>query len=263
MASDPITILRIKRKRTEEPLEALLLQQQNEEKRLKRSNEDTSVLKVSATALPTIFRLAETVEEASFSNLDEARKLKDRISRRIQPGLSRPQTPTPIEERKEQLMQKQSDVSKKARYRVISQNRAKAMENMPPVLILDEDTEDVDDIMCNFIPMIKEYLTLNDREQKQEDEDDYVYDVYYRDDQEPNALNVNNVGSLVWFDDTTEYMDDNDTESEMGDVGDEDSNAEDYYQNDYPDEEDDHDDHDEFEEQYGYDLSSDDEDYSL
>ncbi|CEG65326.1 hypothetical protein RMATCC62417_02129 [Rhizopus microsporus] len=293
MASDPITILRIKRKRTEEPLEALLLQQQNEEKRLKRSNEDTSVLKVSATALPTIFRLAETVEEASFSNLDEARKLKDRISRRIQPGLSRPQTPTSIEERKEQLMQKQSDVSKKARYRVISQNRAKAMENMPPVvqsssekaaedlfqmyeavkddettakqpkLILDEDTEDVDDIMCNFIPMIKEYLTLNDREQKQEDEDDYVYDVYYRDDQEPNALNVNNVGSLVWFDDTTEYMDDNDTESEMGDVGDEDSNAEDYYQNDYPDEEDDHDDHDEFEEQYGYDLSSDDEDYSL
>ncbi|KAG1171289.1 hypothetical protein G6F70_007312 [Rhizopus microsporus] len=293
MASDPITILRIKRKRTEEPLEALLLQQQNEEKRLKRSNEDTGVLKVSATALPTIFRLAETVEEASFSNLDEARKLKDRISRRIQPGLSRPQTPTPIEERKEQLMQKQSDVSKKARYRVISQNRAKAMENMPPVvqssseraaedlfqmyeavrddettakqpkLILDEDTEDVDDIMCNFIPMIKEYLTLNDREQKQEDEDDYVYDVYYRDDQEPNALNVNNVGSLVWFDDTTEYMDDNDTESEMGDVGDEDSNAEDYYQNDYPDEEDDHDDHDEFEEQYGYDLSSDDEDYSL
>lgn len=108
---------------------------------------------------------------------------------------------------------------------------------------------------------------MNDREQKQEDEDDYVYDVYYRDDQEPNALNVNNVGSLVWFDDTTEYMDDNDTESEMGDVGDEDSNgkgintpffsfflililhtAEDYYQNDYPDEEDDHDDHDEFEE---------------
>ncbi|ORE02626.1 hypothetical protein BCV72DRAFT_214889 [Rhizopus microsporus var. microsporus] len=86
MASDPITILRIKRKRTEEPLEALL----------------------SATALPTIFRLAETVEEASFSNLDEARKLKDRISRRIQPGLSRPQTPTSIEERKEQLMQKQS-----------------------------------------------------------------------------------------------------------------------------------------------------------
>jgi hypothetical protein len=31
---------------------------------------------VSATALPTLFRLAETVEQKSFSNLDEAKKLK-------------------------------------------------------------------------------------------------------------------------------------------------------------------------------------------
>ncbi|EIE76374.1 hypothetical protein RO3G_01078 [Rhizopus delemar RA 99-880] len=84
--NNQLTILRIKRKRTEEPLDALL----------------------SATALPTVFRLAETVEEASFSNLDEAKKLKDRIARRIQPGTSRPQTPVSREERKEQLMQKQS-----------------------------------------------------------------------------------------------------------------------------------------------------------
>ncbi|KAI8067011.1 uncharacterized protein B0P05DRAFT_475672 [Gilbertella persicaria] len=83
--SDQLTILRIKRKRTEEPLEALF----------------------SATALPTIFRLAETVEQKSFSNLDEAKKLRDRISRRIQPGTSRPQTPTSIEDRKNKRVQEQ------------------------------------------------------------------------------------------------------------------------------------------------------------
>ncbi|KAI7908305.1 uncharacterized protein BX663DRAFT_424704 [Cokeromyces recurvatus] len=82
--SSQITILRIKRKRTEEPLDALL----------------------SATALPTLFRLAETVEQKSFSNFDEAKKLKDRISRRIQPGSSRPQTPT-LEDRKDRLVKEQ------------------------------------------------------------------------------------------------------------------------------------------------------------
>ncbi|KAG1148502.1 hypothetical protein G6F37_010846 [Rhizopus arrhizus] len=273
--NNQLTILRIKRKRTEEPLDALLLHQENEEKRLKKNNENKSVLKVSATALPTVFRLAETVEEASFSNLDEAKKLKDRIARRIQPGTSRPQTPVSREERKEQLMQKQSDVSKKARYRVINQNRSKTVEqNAPPVvqssaekaaqdlfqmfeavredetnnnnkqpkLFVDEDADDVDDIMCNFIPMIKEYLTLNEKEPE---DDDYVYDVYYREEHNP-VVNTSNVGSLVWFDGATEYMDDNDTDSEIGDVEDEDSNAEDYYQNDYPEEED-GDDHDEFE----------------
>ncbi|KAI9264623.1 hypothetical protein EDC94DRAFT_486180, partial [Helicostylum pulchrum] len=83
--SDQITILRIKRKRNEEPLDALL----------------------SAAALPTLFRLAETVEQQSFSNFDEARKLKDRISRRIQPGTSRPQTPTTSEDRKDRLVKEQ------------------------------------------------------------------------------------------------------------------------------------------------------------
>lgn len=78
---------------------------------------------VSAAALPTLFRLAETVEQKSFSDLDEAKKLKvcllvvvinhakylwqDRISRRIQPGTSRPQTPTTLEDRKDRLVKEQ------------------------------------------------------------------------------------------------------------------------------------------------------------
>lgn len=64
---------------------------------------------------------------------------------------------------------------------------------------------------------------MSDREESSEE--DYVYDVYYRDDQEHNPVNASNVGSLVWFDGTAEYVDDNDSESELGDFGDEDSNG--------------------------------------
>ncbi|KAG2208640.1 hypothetical protein INT46_001366 [Mucor plumbeus] len=283
---EQITILRIKRKRTEEPLDALLVHQENE-KRIKKNNEkQKSILSVSATALPTLFRLAETVEQKSFSNLDEAKKLKDRISRRIQPGTSRPQTPTSIEGRKDRLVKEQKEASNKARYRVIHQNRSKIDEDAPPVvqsssekaakdlfqmyeavkdednskqakLFVDDDIEDPDDIMCNFIPMVKEYLTLQEKEE--EKEEDYVYDVYYRDDENiEQSMNLMNVGSLVWFDEQSEYLDD-DSDSELGDNVDEDSNAEDYYQNDYPEEED----SDEFEDQHDYDLSSDEEDYVL
>ncbi|KAL1935103.1 hypothetical protein VTP01DRAFT_4243 [Rhizomucor pusillus] len=286
-----ITILRIKRKRNEEPLDALLLQDQSnapDEKRLRKEggNLSTSNLKISATAFPTIFRLAETVEENSFKNLAEAEKLRERIARRAQP-LSRPRTPETTEERKDKLMQDTMNKVRQARYRVINQNRARTLDdNTPPVvqsssekaaqdlfqmyeavredehqkqpkLFPDEDLAEDDDIMCNFIPMVKEYLTLNEKT-AEESEDDYVYDVYYRDDSNHNlGISSANIGSLVWFDEETQFMND-DSESEPGDYGDEDSNAEDYYQNDYPDEESD----EEFEDQYNYELSSDDEDYA-
>jgi hypothetical protein len=57
------------------------------------------------SAMPRLFRLAETVGEQSFKNVIEARKLKERITRRIQPG-SRPMTPD-LESRKEQRVEKQ------------------------------------------------------------------------------------------------------------------------------------------------------------
>lgn len=107
---------------------------------------------------------------------------------------------------------------------------------------MDDDTEDPDDIMCNFIPMVKEYLTRKVffstqkdlksdiilvlvQEKETEKEEDYVYDVYYRDDSSfEQAINSKNVGSLVWFDDSSEYLDD-DSDSELGDNVDEDSNG--------------------------------------
>ncbi|KAI8878079.1 hypothetical protein K501DRAFT_288072 [Backusella circina FSU 941] len=290
-----LTILRIKRKRTDEPLEALLVQENEKKAKLnskdiykKAAAEAAASSSATLSQVPTMFRLAETVEKKSFSNLDEAQKLRERIRTRIHPGSSRSQTPT-MEEKKDRSVKEQMAAGRKARYRVIDQNRSKLDDNMPPVvqsaeekaldemfkihdaikddeedkkgknpkLLLDDDLEDPDDIMCNFIPMIKEYLTLNDKDEEKED-DDYVYDVYYRDDSHHQTdMKGVNIGSLVWFDEVAEYLDD-DSDSELGDYVDEDSNAEDYYQNDYPDEED----SDEFEDQRDYVFSSDDdEDY--
>lgn len=63
------------------------------------------------------------------------------------------------------------------------------------------------------------------QEKEVEKEEDYVYDVYYRDDNSlEQGINSKNVGSLVWFDDSSEYLDD-DSDSELGDNVDEDSNG--------------------------------------
>lgn len=63
------------------------------------------------------------------------------------------------------------------------------------------------------------------QEKEEEKEDDYVYDVYYRDDENiEQGMNSMNIGSLVWFDEQSEYLDD-DSDSELGDNVDEDSNG--------------------------------------
>jgi hypothetical protein len=64
------------------------------------------------------------------------------------------------------------------------------------------------------------------QEKEEDKEEDYVYDVYYRDDadlEEQGVTNMN-IGSLVWFDEQSEYLDD-DSDSELGDNVDEDSNG--------------------------------------
>ncbi|CAO3595166.1 unnamed protein product [Absidia cylindrospora] len=255
----PQMILRIKRKRNEEPLDALLVQHQDMQDagKDKQSKKDSmkssnSTLKVSAMALPRIFKLAETVEEDSFKNINEAKKLKDRLNRRIRPG-TRSDPAGNLDAKRDKKTQHSQTSAKQARYRLITQNRAKVDKTMPPTvqsssekaaedlfqlyeavkdekhrdepkLFMDDDEENPDDIMCNFIPMVKEYLTLNDRVEEPE-KDDYVYDVYYCDKSTDDAVVTGpNVGSLMWFDQETEYLNE-DSDSEIGDNEDEDSNG--------------------------------------
>ncbi|ORX58044.1 hypothetical protein DM01DRAFT_1333725 [Hesseltinella vesiculosa] len=275
MDSKP-TLLRIKRKRYEEPLDTLLVQEQLQRQRLDKRIRKNSLGQdqmTHAPQIPKVFRFAETVEEKSFANESEALKLRDRINK---------WSSTPVTTQSTTDAQGPTKPVNQTRYRVIHEQRPNP--NMPPVvqssaekavkdmfqmfdavkdessnakLLMDEDDEEADDIMCNFIPMVKEYLSLNDSM-----DEDYVYDVYYCDvTNNPASFAGANIASLVWFDDQNEeYMND-DSDSELGDFADEDSNAEDFYQNDYPDEVSDED----FEEQFEDGGSSDnfDEEYDF
>ncbi|SCV68163.1 BQ2448_284 [Microbotryum intermedium] len=128
-----------------------------------------------------------------------------------------------------------------------------------------------DEIMSNFVSMLQEYLNLGDptgssaaapaivlpslesEDAKEGDgeteEDEYVYDVYYRDLRSSvttidvgSSEGLRRVGQLAGLEDDDDDdllragADDSDTD-ELGDEDDQDSNEENDYRNDYPDEE--------------------------
>ncbi|KAG0328018.1 hypothetical protein BGZ99_006370 [Dissophora globulifera] len=276
-SSDTFTILRIKRKRNEEPLNTLVVQEQLEKadgKKQKTAKNDSKQ------------EVQDTLTGAAI-----LQRFEDRVS-----------------ERREVLAHEKQEQARSARYRVVHQNRsglagselrppevkssveAKAeaaleMFNMYDAIKEDEPKSkkqlaqeaDESDIMCNFLPMVREYLSISrpdgldktlsdehltthdpvsDQAEDQDSEDEYVYDIYYRDlhaehRQEPGQRGI---GSLLWFsDDENNFL--NEDDSSDDDFEDSDSNAEDYYQNDYPEDE-------VSDGQYGYELSdSDDDEY--
>lgn len=98
------TILRIKRKRNQDPIDALIIQQ-NERRQKRRSivlpdaGPSTSDADPTADAKASsrgVFRLAETVSLASFSNPTEAQRLHSRITALAGKGRSRPSVPSKL-----------------------------------------------------------------------------------------------------------------------------------------------------------------------
>ncbi|KAK9767795.1 hypothetical protein K7432_002131 [Basidiobolus ranarum] len=256
-----LTILRIKRKRTDEPLEALLVQDEPTGAKKLKTNRKIAVAKM--------FRLAETVTHEIFGDAEKTLELKDKLAEMtkshsvpLQPVIpvSRKETSPP--EVLAVSEQKSQPKVESTRYKVINQNR---MEDIMQEerrsegdgirlfdVVREEDyerealktakftTDDPNsDIMCNFIPMLREYLSVNDKPVEEELQDDeYVYDVYYRDDSK-TASNMPSVklASLIWFDDPEDNVFLHDEGDSSDFEGDEDSNAEDYYTNEYPEEE--------------------------
>ncbi|KAF9958862.1 solute carrier 7, member 6 opposite strand [Modicella reniformis] len=310
-----LTILRIKRKRNEEPLDTLVVQENDDtatkkqrklEDRLQPDNvQDFAKDTIETKPHPAVFRLATTVNSESFKDPAHSIQLREKITHLT--ATHRPRSrlsdrhPQEFEDRvfkrRGELVQEKHEEARIARYRVISQNRAglTSTEQRPPQVkssveveaeaILDvfkmydavkeeeqENPEDKEthaqtleesDIMCNFLPMVREYLSISDSatadpkivteapceppppppttESKDTDvssEDEYVYDIYYcdphADHQQESRYRA--IGSLLWFsDDENDFIPEDDS-SAYGD-DDSDSNAEDYYQNDYPEDE--------------------------
>ncbi|KAG0298281.1 hypothetical protein BGZ97_004127 [Linnemannia gamsii] len=303
-----LTILRIKRRRNEEPLDTLVVQEQLEKlagKKQRKTEDESQREKENAAAgllqlpkaAPAVFRLATTVNKELFKDPTQSSKLREKITNMAESS-PRPRSrlmerhtadyDERVQERRGELAATKRQEARTARYRVINQKRSGYStpdSKLPPKVkssnevaaeaqldifkMYDAVKEDEPkskqqvakeaeeaDIMCNFLPMVREYLTISDSKVEpkisvdetavsgrlssasnrrgdtggsSDSEDEYVYDIYYRD------VNADHVKELWFSDDENNFM--NEDDSSDDDYEDSDSNAEDYYQNDYPEDE--------------------------
>ncbi|KAF7299314.1 hypothetical protein MIND_00880400 [Mycena indigotica] len=260
------TILRIKRKRNEEPLDALVV----ESRRKKKSRGGAAGLGVGAG----VFQFAQTVENDAWDDERKKRDIEDQVSRlaaaeATTPAVAAqskalprgPPSPTVAKEdtqrRYKVIMQEQPERPLKRRFpssppKVLS---AKDLEAAKPkdtgftlydaVLSGDKSASmGNDDELDKFLPMLSDYLNINDITVPSDlssstSSDDYVWDVFYHRAATLSEWNAAaNVGTLTGLPPSVTDPYDSASDSEEEDEADEDSNAEEYYKNDYPDEED-------------------------
>ncbi|KAI6030803.1 hypothetical protein F5J12DRAFT_918912 [Pisolithus orientalis] len=232
------TILRIKRKRTEEPLDALVVESRSRRKKSRGGGLD-------------VFQFAQTVETDAWDDVKARQNLQVRLwpcSRHISQAspvreVRSPDAGRPMEEgnRRYTVRVAEEDTRAASRRRPTS----------PPKVISAKDASQNDFKMYDAVPADQEAATqLLDLQMENFSAyapglpqapraergipatDDYVWDVFYR---RPYSLDewrslAANVGTLTGLPAGPE-------ESEEEDEADEDSNAEEYYKNDYPDEE--------------------------
>ncbi|KAJ2850859.1 hypothetical protein IWW36_001583 [Coemansia brasiliensis] len=286
-----ITVLRIKRKRDQEPLEALVIHQQQQQQRRKifkgltEHGSTDSLASEWEKTKPTLFAFGETISEADFSDAAKRRALQTRLAQLAKSK----QEGTIMENSNKQTSTSASPAStsdsRQNTFRVVSrremyleddmlQTPASSRNRIPEVVPVAElykekqrvkmldavHTEEFDTTartsepdpyaevalgpvkdskvaaldprtVDELVPMVKDYLSFGPKQAE------YVYDFYYIQKTyagvDPNVFPAANVGSVLWIDDVNEFL--ADSSSEFSD-DDEDSNAEDFYRNDYPDE---------------------------
>ncbi|KAJ6584666.1 hypothetical protein B0H19DRAFT_1318809 [Mycena capillaripes] len=267
------TILRIKRKRNEEPLDAL------------------GMLPKKSRGGVGVFQFAQTVEHDAWEDDKRKRDIEDQISRLARESASSaaepkvslsartsPSIPKDDPVRRYKIIAQEDDVATRPRFPTSPPKVISAKDVLPKpkdsgfklydaVLSADKGlSAKADEEMEKFMPMLNEYLKLNDisasassssvqeslpTPESSSSTDDYVWDVFYH---RPATLTewneAANVGTLTGLPPSITDPYDSASDSEEEDEADEDSNAEEYYKNDYPDEEDssEEDDSDEFHE---------------
>ncbi|CAG8536959.1 521_t:CDS:2 [Paraglomus brasilianum] len=137
------TILRLKRKRNEEPLDALVVQQllTNDNnrggKKARRAADnklDNMITQRSETSFsPSVFRYAETVDEKSFEDATQTTQLRERIARlvnRKETLRTRDSDARRSKQTREQQIAQFNDDMRRERYRVINRNRFAGKEGL-------------------------------------------------------------------------------------------------------------------------------------
>ncbi|EGN98124.1 hypothetical protein SERLA73DRAFT_138396 [Serpula lacrymans var. lacrymans S7.3] len=253
----PYTILRIKRKRTDEPLDALVV-----ESRVRRKRSRGGI---------DVFQFAQTIEQSAWKDEQIRLELQNQISKlREKPSERQAEmnTATSVPQQKDNtnrrytvLPQEESD-SHRSKFQASPPKVLSAKDVPPPkdfrmydAVLADKEsaTPAFDSEMEKFLPMLNDYLNINDISitlppvasssvnsvSDKSESGDYVWDVFYR---RPATLSewnsAANVGTLMGLPSSATNASDSESGSEEEDEADEDSNAEEYYKNDYPDEED-------------------------
>ncbi|KAJ2142453.1 hypothetical protein GGF45_003841, partial [Coemansia sp. RSA 551] len=84
-SNEDITVLRIKRKRDQEPLEALVIHQQQQQRRKvprglsARNSTDSLASEWEKSKTPMLFKLGETISETDFSDSIKRQALQNRL----------------------------------------------------------------------------------------------------------------------------------------------------------------------------------------
>ncbi|KAJ2775860.1 hypothetical protein IWQ57_000017 [Coemansia nantahalensis] len=314
LANDHITVLRIKRKRGQEPLEALVLHQQasvglqrRQRRKLLRglsaqpstdsmASEWAAAAAATAAKDPLMFAFGESITEADFGDAGKRRALQDRLatlstrrsddmdiedaggaSSSAAPALRPAPHPTAPADAPQATFRvvgtREVPLGDESAQSTPEPPRARnwipevvAAANLPQpsrrVKVYDAVHEDLFDTLLvshrvhdpyaaialgpakdskvaasnpqtadELVPMVRDYLSLT------AGAPEYVYDFYYIPLAQPgmgsSALRAANIGAVHWVDDTDDAIADSDC---AVDDDDEDSNAEDFYRNDYPDE---------------------------
>ncbi|KAG1880718.1 hypothetical protein C8R48DRAFT_172108 [Suillus tomentosus] len=264
----PYTIVRIKRKRTDEPLDALVVESRVRKKRSKGGRD--------------VFQFVQTVEKTVWEDKKLQETLQNQISRLSQSHDEhniQPSAPADVTNLSGAQRHRQS-ADEGRRYTIVPTRESTEntkFATSPPKVISAKDVQSPSDFrmydavpadtkpifdsdMENFLPMLQNYLRMNDEPSQvlsaAPPVEDYVWDVFYR---RPCTLSewnsVANIGTLEGLPPSLDDPYSSDSDSEEEDNADEDSNgisvvwhqslhlmqyfpAEEYYKNDYPDEDD-------------------------
>lgn len=269
-----ITILRVKRKREQEPLEALLIHRQKKRPQyehprhtlLKQQSVEDDSDTDSMMESTTLFSLGETISEMDFRDAQKRQALQDRLTSlyngeemdaagigrlSLDEKPKRQQSKFRVMGKREVSMTSPAvipkvlgaeDMEKGDRLKIKMYDAVNETEIQPPlspmavdntrrrsIQTLPPSTSHEERMMDELVPMVDHYLSF-----EQQMAPEYMYDFYYTSNN--NRPTGDNVGSVMWIDDVDEFLGEESEDS--FDDEDEDSNAEDYYANDYPDEDD-------------------------
>lgn len=231
MQKHEATIIRIKRKRTDDAMDALLVANPSE----KAASSSDKRPKHTNILSSKVFRLIESIPVTNDESvLDSSVKLA--AARFRSTANQRDRLTATIEQNKQVLAATKLQQAKNARFKIVAANRKLGVDR---VCILDAERDEyfgVDEAVATLLPMVHDYLSISTPTQPLPvDSGEYVFDLYYHDHNivVHTALNENHVGTLAWRIDDDSFVDDG---SSHDGCSSDNSNDENHFANDYPDE---------------------------